>query len=148
MAIREKSNAKRHDEAIFNETRREVTLLAILVGLMVFLFPALQGPYSVVHEPATAFRATRSARIAYVSIVQGALPMQLGRFAALNYLSTTIRGFLCWRTRESSHSTADGDGTIFADRHWSGGRTEPVAKARTHPQRREAGQRPGQLRDG
>jgi len=73
MAIREKSTAKRHDEAIFNETRREVTLLAILAVLIVFLFPALQGPYSIVHGSATTFRATRSARIAYESIVQGAL---------------------------------------------------------------------------
>lgn len=60
-----------------------MTLLAILVVLMVFLFPAFQGPYSVVHGPATAFRATWSARIAYVSIVQGALPMQLGRVRRL-----------------------------------------------------------------
>lgn len=73
MSIREKPNAKRYDDAIFNQTRPEVTLLAILAVVMVFLFPAVQGPYSVVHGPATAFRATQSARIADVSIAQGAL---------------------------------------------------------------------------
>lgn len=39
MSIREKPNVKPHDEAIFNQTRPEVTLLAILTVFMVFLFP-------------------------------------------------------------------------------------------------------------
>jgi hypothetical protein len=30
MSIREKPNAKRHDEAIFDQTRPDVTLVAIL----------------------------------------------------------------------------------------------------------------------
>lgn len=41
MSIREEPNAKRHDEAIFNQTRPAVTLLAILAVFMVFLFPAV-----------------------------------------------------------------------------------------------------------
>lgn len=63
MSTREKPNAKRHDEAIFKQTRPEVTLLAILAVFMVLLFRAVRGAYSVVHGPATAFRATQSARI-------------------------------------------------------------------------------------
>jgi len=43
MAIRKKPNAKSREEAIFNHTRREVTLLAILAVLMVFLLPMRQG---------------------------------------------------------------------------------------------------------
>ena len=38
-----------------------------------FLFPSVQGPYSVVHGPATAFRAAPSAAIAHASIVHGAM---------------------------------------------------------------------------
>jgi len=51
----------------------ELVVLAVLGILMVFLFPALQGPYSVVHGPATAFQAARAAARVRTAIVQGAL---------------------------------------------------------------------------
>jgi len=40
---------------------------------MVFLFPAVQGPYSVVHGPATALQAARAAVRLRVAIAQAAL---------------------------------------------------------------------------
>lgn len=58
---------------IRSRTRCELTLVVILSVLTIFLFPSMQGPYSVVRGPATAFRAARSAAIAYASIVQGAM---------------------------------------------------------------------------
>jgi hypothetical protein len=44
-----------------------------LCVLMVFLFPAVQGPYSVVHGPATALQAARAAVRLRVAIAQAAL---------------------------------------------------------------------------
>lgn len=58
---------------ICSRTRCELTLLVILSVLTIFLFPSMQGPYSVVRGPATAFRAARSAAIAHASIVQSAM---------------------------------------------------------------------------
>ncbi len=58
---------------IHSRTRSELTLVVILSVLTIFLFPSMQGPYSVVRGPAIAFRAARSAAIAHASIVQGAM---------------------------------------------------------------------------
>jgi len=51
----------------------ELAVLAVLCVLMIFLFPAVQGPYSVVHGPATALQAARAAVRLRTTIVQGAL---------------------------------------------------------------------------
>jgi len=58
---------------IHSRTRCDLTLVVILSVLTIFLFPSMQGPYSVVRGPAIAFRAARSAAIAHASIVQGAM---------------------------------------------------------------------------
>jgi hypothetical protein len=50
-----------------------LAVLAVLCVLMVFLFPAVQGPYSVVHGPATALQAARAAVRLRVAIAQAAL---------------------------------------------------------------------------
>ena len=39
----------------------ELAVLALLCVLTVYFFPAMQGPYSVVHGPATALLAARAA---------------------------------------------------------------------------------------
>lgn len=39
----------------------ELPVLAVLCILTIFLFPAMQGPYSAVHGPATALLADRAA---------------------------------------------------------------------------------------
>jgi hypothetical protein len=51
----------------------ELAALAVLCVLTIFLFPTAQGPYSVVHGPATAFQAARAAARLRTAIVQGAL---------------------------------------------------------------------------
>ena len=48
-------------------------MVLVLTILTIFFFPSVQGPYSVVHGPATAFRAAPSAAIAHASIVHGAM---------------------------------------------------------------------------
>ena len=52
---------------------REVTVLAILSVLTIFLFPSVQGPYSVMHGPATAFQAARASARLRTAIAQSAL---------------------------------------------------------------------------
>jgi hypothetical protein len=42
---------------ICSRTRCELIVVVILAVLTIFLFPSVQGPYSVVRGPATAFRA-------------------------------------------------------------------------------------------
>jgi hypothetical protein len=50
----------------------ELTLLVVLGIVTLFLFPAMQGPYSAVHGPATALQAARAAARLRTAIVQGA----------------------------------------------------------------------------
>jgi len=50
----------------------ELAVVAVLCVLTIFLFPAMQGPYSVVHGPATALQAARAAARLRIAIVQGA----------------------------------------------------------------------------
>jgi len=49
-----------------------VCVLTICV-LSIFLFPAMQGPYSAVHGPASALLAVRAAAKVQTAIVQAAL---------------------------------------------------------------------------
>jgi hypothetical protein len=58
---------------ISSRTGCELTVVLVLTILTIFFFPSAPGPYSIVHGPATAFRAARSAAIAHASIVQGAM---------------------------------------------------------------------------
>ncbi len=51
----------------------ELAVMAVLCVLMIFLFPAIQGPYSVVHGPATAFQAARTAARLRAAILRSAL---------------------------------------------------------------------------
>jgi hypothetical protein len=46
---------------------------------MIFFFPVMQGPYSVVHGPASALQAARAADRLRIVIMQGALN-SLGNF--------------------------------------------------------------------
>lgn len=65
IKIRGARAAKSRDRPIFNQTRCEVPLLAILAVLVMFFFPSPtgppSGPYSVVHGPVTALQASRAA---------------------------------------------------------------------------------------
>jgi hypothetical protein len=51
----------------------ELAVLTVLCVLMIFFFPLMQGPYSVVHGPATALQAARAAARLRIVIMQGAL---------------------------------------------------------------------------
>jgi hypothetical protein len=52
--------------------RRELAIVAVVCILTIFLFPSMQGPYSVVNGPATALQAARYALRLQASIVQAA----------------------------------------------------------------------------
>jgi len=51
----------------------ELAVLTVFCVLMIFFFPLLQGPYSVVNGPATVFQAARAAARLRIVIMQGAL---------------------------------------------------------------------------
>lgn len=51
----------------------ELAVVAVLCVLTIFLFPSMQGPYSVVHGPATALLAARAAARLRISVVRSAL---------------------------------------------------------------------------
>ena len=51
----------------------ELAVLTVLCVLMIFFFPLMHGPYSVVHGPATALQAARAAARLRIVIMQGAL---------------------------------------------------------------------------
>lgn len=57
----------------------ELAVLTVLCVLMIFFFPVMQGPYSVVHGPATALQAARAAARLRMAIEQSALN-SLGSF--------------------------------------------------------------------
>jgi hypothetical protein len=50
----------------------ELALVAVLCVLTIFLFPAMQGPYSVVNGPVTALQAIRAAARMRKLIIQAA----------------------------------------------------------------------------
>jgi hypothetical protein len=54
----------------------ELAVIAVVCVLTIFLFPAMQGPYPVVHGPVTALQAARSALRVQIAIVQAALNSQ------------------------------------------------------------------------
>lgn len=45
-------------------------LLAVVCVVAVFLFPAVQGPYSAVHGPVTVFHGARAAAVSRMGIVR------------------------------------------------------------------------------
>ena len=54
-------------------TITEVALLGMFCVLALFLFPAVQGPYSAVHGPVTALQSVRAAAKLRWAIIQAAL---------------------------------------------------------------------------
>jgi hypothetical protein len=50
----------------------ELAVIALFCVVTIFFFPAMQGPYSVVHGPATGLLAARYATRLRNAIVQGA----------------------------------------------------------------------------
>jgi hypothetical protein len=59
-----------------------LAILAVLSILAIFLFPAVQGPYSAVHGPATAMLAAQAALRLRIAMVRAAMSL-LGGGAGL-----------------------------------------------------------------
>jgi hypothetical protein len=53
-----------------------VVAVAVLCVFVIFFFPSMHGPYSVVHGPATAFQSARASVRLLTAIVQGAFSSQ------------------------------------------------------------------------
>lgn len=53
----------------------ELAVLAVFCVLTIFLFPAMQGPYSAVNGPVTALQASRAALRLRTAIMQAASRM-------------------------------------------------------------------------
>lgn len=60
----------------------ELAMLAVVCVLTIFLFPAMQGPYSAVNGPVTALQAARTAIRLRKAMVQSALQSLRHRLAA------------------------------------------------------------------
>jgi hypothetical protein len=58
---------------ISGRIRCELAVVAALCVVMIFLFPSMQGSYSMVHGPVTALLAARAAARLRIAIVQSAL---------------------------------------------------------------------------
>src|ERR1035438_7960402 len=61
-----------HTSMISGHIGCELAVLTVLCVLMIFFFPVMQGPYSVVHGPVTALQAARAAAHLRTAIAQGA----------------------------------------------------------------------------
>ena len=75
----------------------ELAVVAALCVLMIFLFPSMQGPYSVVHGPVSALLAAQAAARVRIAIVQAAC-RSLGNclispLAVLSWMSLPEAGF-------------------------------------------------------
>ena len=75
----------------------ELVVVAVLCVLTIFLFPAMQGPYSVVHGPATALLAARAAARWRTAIVHGAMTSLrnclISPLVVLSWMSLSEAGF-------------------------------------------------------
>ena len=65
----------------------ELAMLAVVCILTIFLFPAMQGPYSVVNGPVTALQAARAAVRLRKAMMQGAFQSLRHRLAAPAFFS-------------------------------------------------------------
>lgn len=65
-------------------------VLAVVCVLSVFFFPAMQGPYPVVHGPVTALLAVRAAARLHLAIQAGLNVLQLWLACALALMSWAL----------------------------------------------------------
>jgi hypothetical protein len=76
---------------------RWVVVLVVISVLMIFLFPAMHGPYSVVNGPATALQAARAANRLLTPIVHSARRYSgnslISAFIVLAWMSLPEAGF-------------------------------------------------------
>ena len=60
----------------------EIAVFTVICVLMIFLFPLMQGPYSVLHGPVTALRAARAGVHLRLAMIQAALSSLGGHLIA------------------------------------------------------------------
>lgn len=60
----------------------EIAVLTVTCVLVIFFFPLVQGPYSVLHGPATALRAARAGAHLRLAIMQAGLSSLGGQLIA------------------------------------------------------------------
>ena len=82
-----------------------LAIVAVLCALTVFLFHTMQGPYSVVHGPATALLSVRAAAGLRMAIVQAGLSVAMGLTYALAMIS--------WETGPYDDVQARGSSATF-----------------------------------
>ena len=71
----------------------ELAVLAIVGTLAIFFFPAVTGPYPIVHGPVTALRAMRAWLLLLVALTLSlavSLKLSVTRFAALAAFCRTL----------------------------------------------------------
>lgn len=71
-----------------------LAIAAVLSVLVVFFFPAMQGPYSVVHGPVTALLSARAAAGVRTAILQAGLCVLNVRFSAAFVMTLWAFGIL------------------------------------------------------
>ena len=67
---------------VFGRHGCEIAVLTVLCVLVIFFFPVMQGPYSVLHGPVTALRAARAGVHLRLAIMQAALSSLGGHLIA------------------------------------------------------------------
>jgi len=82
----------------------ELALVTLFCVTAIFFFLAVQGPYSAVNGPATAFQAARAAARLRTAIVQAALS-SFGSFRIPSLLRTSCAAI--WYRKSHSASFAD-----------------------------------------
>jgi len=79
---------------------RELAVLAVFCVLAIFLFPAMQGPYSAVNGPVTALQSARGAFRLRAAIVQsacqslGTLPISLAILSLISLFGEDRHPFI------------------------------------------------------
>jgi hypothetical protein len=82
----------------------ELALITVFCVTAIFFFPAVQGPYSAVNGPATAFQAAKAAARLKTAVVQAALS-SCGSFRIPSLLRTSCASV--WYPKSHSASFAD-----------------------------------------
>jgi hypothetical protein len=84
----------------------ELAVLAVVCVLTIFLFPAMQGPYSVVHGPVTALLAAQAALRLRMALAKAALSSTVNSLISpllfFSWLSFSRIKFRSARLSESS----------------------------------------------
>ena len=85
-------------------------LLAMVCVVAVFFFPAVQGPYSVVHGPVTVFHGARAAAVLRMGVVRAALFFAWSGMASAVVVTIWM---IDWKADARSNSSLRGQRNIL-----------------------------------